>query len=89
MGRSTNLTYRVEPEEMHWVVTFGGLHCGRFTTRLDAIRAAVADARRVSEMGHHTEVQVQRRNGTCRNLLSLSNERMPGIVSRGTSTLKR
>lgn len=76
MGHSVDITYRVEPEELHWVVSFGGLRCGHFDTRIDAVRSAMADAQRVSRLGHHVQVQVQRVDGSCRQLLSLSQDKV-------------
>ncbi len=64
MGHSTDLTYRIEQEELHWVISFGGGHCGRFTSRAEAIRSALGDAERVRNLGHRVQVVVTDPDGT-------------------------
>lgn len=63
MASSTIFDFVVEPDEHHWTVNFDGQHCGRFESRLQALRSAVWDAKRVRDLGQRVRVLVHYHGG--------------------------
>jgi hypothetical protein len=69
MPHTTHLRYIIESETPHWTITTGaGDPNGSFTSRRDALEAAIRDAERVRNLGNDVEICVRRRDGTLRPL---------------------
>lgn len=64
-----HVEYVVEPIDRDWTVRLkDGDRAGRFQTRKDAMRSAMADARRVNAMGWGVVVGARRRDGSVRTV---------------------
>ncbi len=59
MQRS-GILYRVEPRGDGWTVSFCGQSYGCFERRIDALRSAARDARRVHALGYDVVIEVTR-----------------------------
>jgi len=57
---SNTLLFIVEPTSQGWTVSFCHEPNGQYDRRVDAMRSAISDARRVNHLGHHVTVAVRR-----------------------------
>jgi hypothetical protein len=76
MGMHTSeLSYNVKPLGRRWTISFCHTPHGSFDRRVDALRAAIADAERVRRMGHRVTVVVERPDGAplAQRVLRLAN----------------
>lgn len=64
-----HLSYIVERQRETWTVRMQGGDCaGAFPSRRDALKAALHDAERVCELGHHVQVFARRADGSLRQI---------------------
>ena len=64
-----HVAYVVEPIGRNWTVRLkDGDRAGEFHSRKDALRSALADARRVNALGYGVVVQARRQDGSVRTV---------------------
>ncbi|MBP2227976.1 hypothetical protein [Azospirillum agricola] len=68
-----HLNYIVERQREAWTVRMQGGDCGgNFGSRRDALKAALKDAERVCDLGHHVQVFARRADGSLRQIADRS-----------------
>ncbi|MBP2296768.1 DUF2188 domain-containing protein [Azospirillum rugosum] len=76
MDSCLHLRYIVERQREAWTVRMQGGDCaGAFPSRRDALKAAVRDADRVCDLGHHVEVFARRADGSLKQIADRSTAR--------------
>mgnify|MGYP002401894404 CR=1 FL=1 len=69
MDAYLHLRYIVERQREAWTVRMQGGDCaGAFPSRRDALEAALRDAERVSDLGHHVQVFARRADGSLKQI---------------------
>ncbi|KAA0677558.1 hypothetical protein [Azospirillum brasilense] len=69
MDSYLHLEYIVERQREAWTVRMQGGDCaGFFPSRRHALKAALGDAERVCDLGHHVDVYAQRLDGSLRRV---------------------
>ncbi|TWA79395.1 hypothetical protein FBY14_1314 [Azospirillum brasilense] len=76
MDSYLHLEYIVERQQKAWTVRMQGGDCaGFFPSRRDALKAALGDAERVCDLGHHVDVYARRVDGSLRRVAARSANR--------------